>query len=83
MAVLAQEPELLLEHLKLEEEVTNLSLADVGELMALIDRMVHEAYVAGVNREMRGVYHHAEEVETVGQVCSFADAWCQYKGTRP
>lgn len=83
MATLAQEPRLLKDYLALEDKLIHLALTDSLELMGLVDRMVHEAYIAGVNREEAGIYLEPDNAETIGQVCVLADSWCKHKGTRP
>lgn len=83
MSTLTKERVPLKDYQKLEATVMTLALTDPTQLMELLDRLVHEAYIAGINREEAGYYHDPRSEETIGQICVLADSWCKHKGTRP
>lgn len=62
-----------------------LTTAALGEreLLALIDSMVHEAYLAGVNKDQVDSAHNKQYTDTLtDEVALLANLWCKDKGTR-
>lgn len=70
-------------YLDKQAELIGLAEGDPDRFMGEIDKLVREAYIAGVNNLEGGKEYNGREIETIGDISMFADSWCKVKGTRP